>query len=50
MRKTTVLVLIATLGLGACNTASGVAKDVYGGMKYVVKKVGGGNDDRRRED
>lgn len=40
MKKTTLLALVAvTMTLSACNTATGVVKDVWGGTKYVGKKI-----------
>ncbi|TYB87624.1 entericidin [Oceaniovalibus sp. ACAM 378] len=41
------IAILALTGLVACNTAVGAAKDVYGGTKYVAKKVtGSGEDDK----
>ncbi|KAF0675258.1 entericidin EcnA/B family protein [Profundibacterium mesophilum] len=40
MKKMTAFGLVAAmLILSACNTATGVAKDVWGGTKYVGKKI-----------
>ncbi|WP_108484689.1 entericidin [Oceaniglobus ichthyenteri] len=45
MKNTVVILMISVLGLSACNTAVGAAKDVYGGTKYVAKKVVGSDKD-----
>ena len=45
--KTSGLVLfLAIMALSACNTAVGAAKDVYGGTKYVAKKVVGSSEEK----